>query len=118
MRFRPVDVVPHDQEVFDEVHAAYYAQFVLGARTYFFGNVAVFLFKPFVRKPTDKVLGSRTVFRNVKRIKRFAAEEIALAFIGYFQRVGKRLRERGEHLFHFLGGFEIKLARGEISVVV
>ena len=110
MRFGPVDVVGHHEEVSAELHLADHTAFVIGLLKHFDRRMTVIaLFQAFLdfsQEQRGLVPAFRAVELRHERAVLMIVEHDVAAF-GDFQRVVTRFGNVFEQFAHFFGGFQV-----------
>ena len=110
MRFSPIDVVGHHEEVSAELHLADHTAFVISLLKHFNRRMPVIaLFQAFLDFPQEQrglVPAFRAIELRHERTVLMIVEHDVAAF-GNFQRVVTRFGNVFEQFAHFFGGFQV-----------
>ena len=115
---RPVDEVPDDEEVSDEVHLDDDRKLVVRALPDFVGDYRISFFQTLVDDPGDVVVFVRELLGYfVDRQNRARLRDREVAHLGDAHRVRQHLRIFREQLRHLVGVLEIELVAVESHAV-
>ena len=119
---RPVDVVPHDEEVIGKAHLDDDGELVLGALSYFLRDDGIALGKPLPGEPRQVLGRGRAVVRRVERDERLVVHGVAVRLqvegrvrirdlVCDDARVGDGFGEIGKERRHLVARLHIELMR-------